>query len=390
MTSQNDVLEKMLKKLEKIETKLDRMDDTIAQNSQSIESLKTGVVQRVVRFGTTDVGNACGVVSMGHNELIGESGPRQNESEARRAARRERQRFGARLFSTYCAFFAVLMAISWMDLLPVFEWEVMEFDLAERVSVWLRDNMHMPFIISLVYIIVIFSIQRFMKNRDEFDLRKPLAAWSLLLGGFSLAGSIRTVPVLFKLLQEKGVFHLLCGDTRRDWVIDNPAGVWTMFFIFSKVPELIDTLFIVLRKRKLITLHWYHHITVMTFCWHSWATFCLNGLVYSSMNLTVHAFMYVFYALTALGYRPTEFAMYITILQILQMVVGTAVTVFVNYHIRFVVYQEPSISLKTSWDALSMDLNTDPSCKVHTLNAFAGLAMYASYLWLFCVFFYVS
>ena len=40
--------------------------------------------------------------------------------------------------------------------------------------------------------------------------------------------------------------------------------------IFSKLPELGDTIFIVLRKQRLIFLHWYHHITVFVYCWYSY------------------------------------------------------------------------------------------------------------------------
>mmetsp|Transcript_24008 Transcript_24008/g.52293 ORF Transcript_24008/g.52293 Transcript_24008/m.52293 type:complete len:361 (-) Transcript_24008:38-1120(-) len=343
----------------------------------------------MIRMGTEDVGEVCGVISVGHNELIGERGP-SALSAKKKADRNKRQALGAKIFGVYCMIYGVLMILSYQGMLPLFAWETMKFKRAEIVSVWLGDNMHLPFVFSLAYVITIFGIQHVMKDHKEFDLRMPLAIWSLLLAAFSLGGSLRTVPVLIKLIQEKGLYHLVCGDTRVDWVIDNPAGVWTMFFIFSKVPELIDTLFIVLRKRKLITLHWYHHITVMTFCWHSWATFCLNGLVYSSLNLTVHAFMYFFYALTALGYRPTAYAMYITIIQILQMVVGTAVTTYTNYHLHFVVPQDLSFTLKSHWNPLQDGRDQSPSCKVNKLNALAGLIMYGSYLWLFCVFFYVS
>lgn len=52
------------------------------------------------------------------------------------------------------------------------------------------------------------------------------------------------------------------------FIIQNKvSGFWTTMFVLSKVPELGDTIFIVLRKQPLIFLHWYHHATVLVYSW---------------------------------------------------------------------------------------------------------------------------
>ncbi len=55
----------------------------------------------------------------------------------------------------------------------------------------------------------------------------------------------------------------------------------------TQVPELFDTFFIVARKSKLIFLHWYHHVTVLLYCWHSFATRSSAGLFFVAMNYGV-------------------------------------------------------------------------------------------------------
>jgi hypothetical protein len=35
------------------------------------------------------------------------------------------------------------------------------------------------------------------------------------------------------------------------------TGLWVFVFTASKVPELLDTMFLVLRKKPVILLHWY-------------------------------------------------------------------------------------------------------------------------------------
>lgn len=252
--------------------------------------------------------------------------------------------------------------------------------------------MHIPFILSGLYLFFIFGIQSVMTDKEPFNLRYPLALWSLLIGLFSLIGSLRVVPALVSLIREVGWMNSICSDTRQIWVVSHPAGFWAFHFALSKVPELLDTFFIVLRKRKLITLHWYHHITVMTFSWHVSCTASLYGIYFSAMNFTVHAFMYIFYFLAALGYRPTAYAQSVTLLQISQMFAGTIISFYTVYHMTFIEPQDIFTNILQNSMAWNFDAELDQDdakkCVVNPANALAGLAMYSSYLWLFCLFFY--
>lgn len=139
-------------------------------------------------------------------------------------------------------------------------------------------------------------------------------------------------------------------------------------FIISKAPELVDTVFVVLRKQKLIFLHWYHHATVLIFTWYCYADESSTGRWYSNMNYLVHAIMYSYYALRALGVRiPRQLAMSITISQIAQMIMGTFVTFYAYY-------------AKVSGQ----------SCDISYSRLYAGIAIYTSYFLLFAQFFISS
>ena len=71
--------------------------------------------------------------------------------------------------------------------------------------------------------------------------------------------------------------------------------------------ELIDTYFILIHKKPLILLHWYHHISVLAYCWHSYVTKAPAGIVFCVMNYAVHAIMYFYYFLMAVKRKPKWF-----------------------------------------------------------------------------------
>lgn len=202
--------------------------------------------------------------------------------------------------------------------------------------------------------------------KHPFDLKYALGLWNLFLATFSFMGACRTVPHLLAILLSKSYKESIC-DIAAPSYGRGPCGFWTCLFILSKTPELIDTVFIVLRKRQLIFLHWYHHVTVLLFCWHAYATEAGSGLYFVAMNFSVHAVMYAYYCAGAFDAIPKGFPSWIiTVGQISQMVVGTTVCV-------------------SAWYFYSQGI----PCANEYNNLVAGALMYGSYLYLFMDFAYV-
>merc|ERR1719502_696310 len=110
---------------------------------------------------------------------------------------------------------------------------------------------------------------------------------------------------------------------------DKSVSIVVLYFNLSKMPEFVDTIFLRLRKRPVIFLHWYHHIVTMLYCWYGnqeGVVFNCSGMFFGAMNLSVHSVMYVYYALAAAGFARKMAQYNLNILlttgQIIQMVGG--------------------------------------------------------------------
>lgn len=286
----------------------------------------------------------------------------------------------------------MFLSLSLTEQLPVFKWEQHAYPDLVVTSEYLQSHHHIAFIICIIYYVLISVIPVYMKNKPAKDWKLPLAGWSLLLALFSFFGSIRVIPNLINRYRTEDINTFICSDSRHKFVYDgNPVGFWIYLFVLSKIPELVDTLFVVFRKRKVLTLQWYHHITVLIMCWNTWATMSTSGPIFAGMNYFVHAFMYFFYFLAALGYKPKIYAQSITLLQIFQMVIGTLVSIYSVMHLdeswtEMVEYLTTKKYFEPSYDvSLFKD---ECKCCVHPGNALYGLLVYVSYLYLFILFFY--
>lgn len=224
------------------------------------------------------------------------------------------------------------------------------------------QNWHLPLAAVACYALMIPLLKRIER---KVDAKAFAQCWNFGLALFSLCGFVACAPVLVIELYRNGFYFTCCAPA--PWYGGGVSGLFVALFIYSKFAELVDTALVLLGKRRLIFLHWWHHATVLLYCWHSYSTQIATGLWFATMNYFVHSIMYAYYGCMGVArLRPLvkKRAIYVTLLQLAQMVVGIGVTV------RAVVYQMEG-----------------RECAVNKTNSMLGLAMYSSYFLLFGVFF---
>jgi len=231
-----------------------------------------------------------------------------------------------------------------------------------------RDWMEQNWTISLygigVYALFIYFGQEYMKNRKPMDLKRALAIWNFTLAAFSITGTVSVISEFIFVLRQEGGFHsTVCAPCSE---ISDSAVFWGWMFCMTKLAELIDTVFIVLRKRPLIFLHFYHHITVLLYAWYFYSDEIAPARWFIMVNFIIHSVMYTYYSLRSIGvYIPKPIAMAITVSQLSQMVIGVYVNVY-------------------AYKAL----NRGEACDVKYHHLHVGLGLYASYFVLFGNYFY--
>lgn len=190
---------------------------------------------------------------------------------------------------------------------------------------WMYDNWHIAIYVSVIYVSVIFLGRHLMSKRDAFSLRTPMALWNWGLAIFSFIGTLRCLPEFIHILMSEGLQQSYCSSS---YYRDVRITIWYWLFVWSKVIELGDTIFIILRKQKLIFLHWIHHVLTLSYAFFVIGDAPGTARWMVSMNFAIHTAMYTYYACKALQVRISRpIAMVITIAQIVQMVFG----LYINY-----------------------------------------------------------
>jgi len=239
-------------------------------------------------------------------------------------------------------------------------WNTHWFD-ASFWPVWTARSWHIPLIAVAMYFIAIPLLKWHVASREKpYNVRTFAFYWNAGLSIFSWCGVFACVPPLVSTFFQHGLFFTCCAPAT--WYGGGLSGFFVALFIYSKIAELVDTVLLLLARKPVIALQWWHHSTVLLYCWHSYSTRIATGLWFAAMNYSVHSVMYGYFALMSTPYRKyiTPYAIFITLAQLLQMLVGMFVT------IKAVLYQDAG-----------------HECHVNKTNSVLGLTMYFSYFVLF-------
>lgn len=201
-----------------------------------------------------------------------------------------------------------------------------------EARVWIQERFPLTLQVSTAYVCVVFGIRYLMRNRVPYSLFVPLNVWNAFLAVFSILGTLNLTGEFVGTLWNEGFQSSYCHT--RNYTHGN-NGYWVWLFIVSKMFELVDTIFLVLRKRPLLFLHWYHHILTMMYAFYSYPItpgFNRWGIY---LNYFVHSYMYTYYFLRSMKIRvPGPVAKFVTTIQIWQFIISVGILM----HLAWLVY----------------------------------------------------
>ncbi|XP_058806782.1 elongation of very long chain fatty acids protein 7 [Phymastichus coffea] len=203
--------------------------------------------------------------------------------------------------------------------------EILESRKDPVVDTWLLMGSPLPvFVIIAVYLTFVLKIgPRIMEKRPAYELKRVI----IFYNAFQVFFSIWLTIITFNI----DVMDLLFADNCNtenaipiNKKIQSTLSLGGWWYFFSKITELLDTVFFILRKKynQVSFLHVYHHTIMALFSW-CYIKFLPGeqGIVIGFLNSFVHIVMYLYYLIAALGPQYRKYLWwkkYMTWMQLVQ------------------------------------------------------------------------
>ncbi|KAK9476546.1 GNS1/SUR4 family-domain-containing protein [Lipomyces japonicus] len=206
----------------------------------------------------------------------------------------------------------------------LFKWDPSKFEFVQGTLPWSTLT---PVIVTIAsYYVVILGGRKIMTGFQPFKFTFLFRVHNLLLTFISGLLLLLFIEQLFPILYRHGLFYAICNE-----------GAWTqpivtLYYLnyLTKYFELLDTVFLVVKKKPLTFLHSFHHGATAALCYSQIVGHTSVSWVVITLNLFVHVIMYFYYFLSSCGIR-VWWKEWVTRTQIIQFIIDIGFIYFASY-----------------------------------------------------------
>jgi elongation of very long chain fatty acids protein 4 len=186
-----------------------------------------------------------------------------------------------------------------------------------------------PAFFTVLYLLMVYFGPKYMKNRKEFQIKPYIFTYNL----YQCILNIWCVAAMIHEVYTNTWFKAPWGNSPQP----GTGGFRIAFLVWvhynNKFVELLDTLFMILRKKdkQVSFLHCYHHV-LLIWSWFFVCKFEAGGDCYfgACVNSFIHILMYGYYTLALLNI-PCPWKKWITNCQMVQFMLCLSHSIYVVY-----------------------------------------------------------